>query len=56
MKMLIGLTSTHPLKKSVKKLIEDKIAKFGATSIFQIKQSEIGTPGGGLIMINYNLC
>lgn len=38
------------INQSVKRLIEDKIARLGLSSLFQIKQSEIVTPGNGLIM------
>lgn len=38
------------LKNSVKLLIEDKIRKFGLTDRFEILDSEIRTPGGGLII------
>ncbi len=37
------------LKDSAKRLIEDKIGALGVSSRFGIKQSEIVTPGGGLI-------
>lgn len=38
------------INQSVKKLIEDKIEKFGLSHMFKVRQSEIETPGGGLIM------
>ncbi len=37
------------LKDSAKRLIEDKISALGVGSRFDVKQSEIGTPGGGVI-------
>lgn len=37
------------LKDSAKRLIEDKIAALGVGGRFDVKQSEIGTPGGGVI-------
>jgi hypothetical protein len=37
------------LKDSAKRLIEDKIASLGFGGWFDLKTSEIGTPGGGLI-------
>lgn len=38
------------LKNSVKLLVEDKIAKLGVQSSFEILEAEIRTPGGGIIM------
>jgi phage terminase large subunit len=38
------------LDQSVKRLIEDKIAALGVGAGFRIKDSTIGTPGGGLII------
>ena len=38
------------LKNSVKLLVEDKIRKLGVQSQFEILESEIRTPGGGIIM------
>lgn len=37
------------LKESAKRLLEDKIASLGVSKLFEITQSEIRTPGGGLI-------
>jgi len=50
MRVLCTREVQKSINQSVKRLIEDKIEKFGASSIFQIKQSEIVTPGNGLIM------
>lgn len=50
MRVLCTREVQKSINQSVKKLIEDKIEKFGASSMFQIKQSEIVTPGNGLIM------
>lgn len=38
------------LKESVKRLIEDKIAELGVSDLFDIKNDEIRTPGGGVIL------
>lgn len=38
------------LEQSVKRLLEDKIGSMGVESLFGIKQFEIETPGGGLII------
>lgn len=38
------------LEQSVKRLLEDKIEKLGVGHLFDIKQFEIGTPGGGIII------
>jgi phage terminase large subunit len=38
------------LEQSVKRLLEDKIEKLGVSTMFDIKQFEIGTPGGGIII------
>jgi phage terminase large subunit len=38
------------LAQSVKRLLEDKIQALGVGSLFEVKQSEIITPGGGLII------
>lgn len=38
------------LKESAKKLIEDKIKALGVGRLFQVTQTEIRTPGGGLII------
>lgn len=38
------------LEQSVKRLLEDKIASLGVSGLFGIKQFEIETPGGGLII------
>ena len=38
------------LKNSVKLLVEDKIRSFGLTQQFEILESEIRTPGGGVII------
>lgn len=38
------------LKESAKRLIEDKIEEHGLGSLFQIKETEIRTPGDGLII------
>ncbi|MEN3973106.1 PBSX family phage terminase large subunit [Sphingomicrobium sp. XHP0235] len=38
------------LKHSVKLLVEDKIRTLGVSSLFNIKEAEIGTPGGGVII------
>jgi phage terminase large subunit len=38
------------LEQSVKRLLEDKIASMGVSGAFGIKQFEIETPGGGLII------
>lgn len=38
------------LEQSVKRLIEDKIQKFGVGLMFDVQKSEIKTPGGGLII------
>jgi phage terminase large subunit len=38
------------LEQSVKRLLEDKIAAMGVGSMFGIKQFEIETPGGGVII------
>ena len=38
------------LNQSVKKLLEIKISKMGLTSLFDVKESEIRTPYGGLII------
>ena len=38
------------LKDSVKRLIEDKILALGVGSRFAVKATEIGTPGGGVIV------
>lgn len=38
------------LKDSVKRLIEDKIFALGVGSRFDVKATEIGTPGGGVIV------
>lgn len=38
------------LDQSVKKLLEDKIGALGVGSMFDIKDKEIRTPGGGLIL------
>lgn len=38
------------LKESAKRLIEDKIAALGVGQYFDIKQDEIRTPGGGVII------
>lgn len=38
------------LKNSVKMLVEDKIRKLGVTALFEILDSEIRTPGGGVII------
>ncbi len=38
------------LKDSVKRLIEDKIDRLGLGPFFTIKATEIGTPGGGVIV------
>lgn len=38
------------LKESAKKLIEDKIEALGVGHLFEVLQSEIRTPGGGLII------
>lgn len=38
------------LKESAKKLIEDKIEALGVGKLFEVLQSEIRTPGGGLII------
>jgi phage terminase large subunit len=37
------------LKESAKRLLEDKIASLGVSKLFDITQTEIRTPGGGLI-------
>lgn len=37
-------------KLSVKQLIEDKIRKLGVSSRFEIRETEIRTPGDGLII------
>jgi phage terminase large subunit len=38
------------LKESAKRLIEDKIQQFGVGHLFSVLESEIRTPGGGLII------
>ena len=38
------------LAQSSKRLIEDKIAELGVGELFSIKEREIGTPGGGVIL------
>lgn len=38
------------LEQSVKRLLEDKIIALGVSNIFEIKQFEIVTPGGGIII------
>jgi phage terminase large subunit len=38
------------LEQSVKRLLEDKIAAMGVGSMFGVKQFEIETPGGGIII------
>jgi phage terminase large subunit len=38
------------LKFSAKRLVEEKIRAFGATASFHIKESDIGTPGGGVLI------
>lgn len=38
------------LKNSVKLLVEDKIKALGVSSLFEILEAEIKTPGGGVIM------
>lgn len=38
------------LEQSVKRLLEDKITSLGVSSMFGVKQFEIETPGGGLII------
>jgi phage terminase large subunit len=38
------------LEQSVKRLIEDKIRALGVGSLFDVKEAEIRTPGGGLII------
>jgi phage terminase large subunit-like protein len=38
------------LKESAKRLIEDRIADFGATNHFEIRNDHIKTPGGGVII------
>lgn len=38
------------LKESAKRVIEDKIIALGVGSIFEVKEAEIGTPGGGVII------
>lgn len=37
------------LKESAKRLLEDKIAEFGLSGLFDCLESEIKTPGGGII-------
>lgn len=37
------------LKESAKRLLEDKISSLGVSKLFEVTQSEIRTPGGGLI-------
>jgi phage terminase large subunit len=37
------------LKESAKRLIEDKVAAYGLGSLFRILESEIQTPGGGVV-------
>lgn len=59
---LVGRCMLHPgtlavcvrevqksLEQSVKRLIENKIQRFGLGSYFDVKKTEIVTPGGGLI-------
>ena len=38
------------LEQSVKRLLEDKIEGLGVSHLFEVKQFEIGTPGGGVII------
>lgn len=38
------------LAESAKRLIEDKIQSMGVGSLFDVKKTEIGTPGGGVIL------
>lgn len=38
------------LKNSVKLLVEDKIRSLGVSSLFEVLEAEIKTPGGGVIM------
>ena len=38
------------LAESAKRLIEDKIQKMGVGALFDVKKTEIGTPGGGVIL------
>jgi phage terminase large subunit len=38
------------LEQSVKRLIEDKVRGLGVASMFDVKEAEIRTPGGGLII------
>lgn len=38
------------LKESAKRLIEDKIATFGVGSLFEVQETQIKTPGDGLII------
>lgn len=40
----------NTIKESVKRLLEDKIRDYGASAHFRIKESEIETPGGGIII------
>lgn len=40
------------LEQSVKRLIEDKIIRYNLGKYFDVRKTEIGTPGGGLIIFN----
>lgn len=50
LRVLCGREIQKSLNQSVKRLLEDKIKKLGVESQFEILQSEIRTPGGGIIL------